>query len=227
MSGAWPSLPSLGWAMRYPGSSPRSQKPDDKKNKLSSFVFGQKGVQFFTILSHYSLHILSLLTIMSWSCTDNHHSGYLCFCLLSIFMSENCPCYCWSNQFSNMNTLTRSQVRHWTELTMVPSNTSETILRYFFWCLFFGGENVATAEITREKYQKLCKINLDEPGFELTKVPFLCVGFRPCHPEAAFGGLLDNLGICPSIRTGLCGLVMLDIWRSRKEPRVDGLIISK
>lgn len=41
--------------------------------------------------------------------------------------------------------LTRSQVRHCTELTMVPSNTSEIMLRYFFWRLFFGGENVVTA----------------------------------------------------------------------------------
>lgn len=55
-----------------------------------------------------------------------------------------------------------------------------------------------------------------------TKEPFLCAGFRLCHPEAAFGGLLDSLGMCPSVRTGLCGLVMLDIWMSRKESGVDG-----
>lgn len=37
------------------------------------------------------------------------------------------------------------------------------------------------------------------------------------QPEAALGGLLDILGMCPSIGTGLCGLVLFDIWMSGKE----------
>lgn len=49
------------------------------------------------------------------------------------------------------------------------------------------------------------------------EVPFLCEGFKLGQAEAALGGLLDILGMCPSIRTGLCGLVLLDIWISGKE----------
>lgn len=47
-------------------------------------------------------------------------------------------------------------------------------------------------------------------------IPFLCTGFRLGQPEEALGGLLDILGMCPSIGTGLCGLVVLDIWLSVK-----------
>jgi len=49
------------------------------------------------------------------------------------------------------------------------------------------------------------------------EVPFLCAVLRLGQPEAALGGLLDILGTCPSIGTGLCGLVELDIWMSGKE----------
>ena len=52
---------------------------------------------------------------------------------------------------------------------------------------------------------------------DFAEVPFLCAGFRLGQPEAALGGLLDILGMCPSIGTGLCGLVVLDIWMSGKE----------
>lgn len=48
-------------------------------------------------------------------------------------------------------------------------------------------------------------------------IPFLCAGFRLGQPEAALGGLLDILGMSPSIGTGLCGLVLVDIWMSGKE----------
>ena len=50
-----------------------------------------------------------------------------------------------------------------------------------------------------------------------SSVPFLCAGFRPGQPDAALGGLLDILGMCPSMGTGLCRLVLLDIWISVKQ----------
>lgn len=36
-SGAWPGLPSLGWAARYPGSSPASQTPESNETQTSKF----------------------------------------------------------------------------------------------------------------------------------------------------------------------------------------------
>lgn len=54
-------------------------------------------------------------------------------------------------------------------------------------------------------------------AYYYAEVPFLCAGFRLGQPEAALGGLLDILGMCPSIGAGLCDLVLLDIWMSGKE----------
>lgn len=51
-------------------------------------------------------------------------------------------------------------------------------------------------------------LNLDMNVSVTAEVPFLCAGFRLGQPEAALGGLLDILGMCPSIGTGLCGLVL-------------------
>lgn len=51
------------------------------------------------------------------------------------------------------------------------------------------------------------------------EVPFLCAGFRLGQLDVALGGLLEILGMCPSTGTGLCGLVVLDIWMSQKESR--------
>lgn len=98
------------------------------------------------ILRFSCLHVNVLSNELEQSA--NRQGGYsCCFWLLGLLD------YFWHHfchPFSDVYTLTRSQVRHWTELTMVPSNTSETTLRYFFWCLFFGGENVVTAVNKRE-----------------------------------------------------------------------------
>lgn len=61
--------------------------------------------------------------------------------------------------------------------------------------------------------------NLDMTFSDYPEVPFLCAGLRLGQPEAALGGLLDILGMCPSMGTGLCGLVVLDIWMPGKESR--------
>lgn len=153
-------------------------------------------------------------------------------------------------------TLTRSQVRHWTELTMVPSKTSEMTLRYFFWRLFFGGENVVTAVRSRGAemwaHQFTVRFTKDSPAIlshshflflnpqcdlplimtmnwapgNRSSVPFLCAGFKLSHPEVALGGLQDILGMCPSIATGLCGLVMLDIWISGKQSKGEQTVVK-
>lgn len=54
-------------------------------------------------------------------------------------------------------------------------------------------------------------------GTKQSLIPFLCAGFRLGQPEAALGGLLDILGMCPSMGTGLCGLVVFGIWISGKQ----------
>lgn len=54
-------------------------------------------------------------------------------------------------------------------------------------------------------------------GAKQNLIPFLCAGFRLGQPEAALGGLLDILGMCPSMGTGLCGLVVFGIWISGKQ----------
>lgn len=51
---------------------------------------------------------------------------------------------------------------------------------------------------------------------ETYHVPFLCAVLRLGHTEDALGGLLDILWACRG--TGLCGLVMLDIWIFGKDP---------
>lgn len=113
-------------------------------------------------------------------------------------------------------------------------------LRYFFWRLVFGGENVVIAvwgqkdRNVRQIYSKGCLTQQSKRQGDRTitiyygwihiststkrnSVPFLCAGFRLGQPETALGGLLDILGMCPSMGIGLCGLAVLDIWISGKQ----------
>lgn len=87
------------------------------------------------------------------------------------------------------------------------------------WSLLWGVrekcENSALQFVSKDS--RGIALNLEMAASDLAEVPFLCAGFRLGQPEAALGGLLDILGMCPSIRTGLCGLVLLDIWMSGKE----------
>lgn len=62
-SGAWPGLPSPGWAARYPGSSPASQTPESNKTqtRTSSSVTRQFILQEFMCL-HMQQSILLIRT---------------------------------------------------------------------------------------------------------------------------------------------------------------------
>lgn len=70
-----------------------------------------------------------------------HLSGF-CFVLKSIW--QKFPVY------YNSVILTLSQVRHCTELIIVPSNMSEITLRYFLCCFFLFGDDADWARIEKQ-----------------------------------------------------------------------------